>query len=268
MTDGAAAERSFKIVRNGDPEPALASWGADLAGVQKHIADALNARNVAFLLGAGCSSHRSADGELGISTMMPLAQQFCDTTHQGIAAAKQAAEDASLEELPVEDDELEPWDLEDEAPNVAAVAEAVPAPAWALTADEVSFLETYGIALEDENARNLERLMEVLHSTRFVLRRSNRAPDWASADRLTLIIDKVQLFIWEKCTKGAFARPTGETSDTMVRDLYERFYRKLVLRDRSLPRPWVFTTNYDLFNETAMDRLGPVLIKLAERGEA
>ena len=23
-----------------------------------------------------------------------------------------------------------------------------------------------------------------------------------------------------------------------------------------LPRPWVFTTNYDLFNERAMDRLG------------
>lgn len=23
-----------------------------------------------------------------------------------------------------------------------------------------------------------------------------------------------------------------------------------------MPRPWLFTTNYDLFNETAMDRLG------------
>jgi hypothetical protein len=41
-----------------------------------------------------------------------------------------------------------------------------------------------------------------------------------------------------------------------VRDIYERFYKKLVLRDRSLPRPWIFTTNYDVFNETAMDRLG------------
>lgn len=257
MVDGEAAERSFKIVRNGETEPALASWTADLAGVQKHIADALNARNVAFLVGAGCSSLRSGDDELGISTMMPLAQQFCDTTHQSISAAKQAAADASSEEPPPEDDEREPWDLDDDTSAAAPEPPATPgpAPAWALTADELSFLEAYGIALEEENARNLERLMEVLHSTRFVLRRSNRSPDWASADRLTLIIDKVQLFIWEKCTNGAFARPAGEKSDTKVRDLYEQFYRKLVLRDRSLPRPWVFTTNYDLFNETAMDRL-------------
>ena len=66
-----------------------------------------------------------------------------------------------------------------------------------------------------------------------------------------LIIKKVQTFLWAKCTNGAFAN-----GDHTVVGLYESFYRKLVLRDRSLPRPWVFTTNYDLFNETAMDRLG------------
>ncbi len=256
MTDGAASERSFKIVRNGDPVPTPASWSTDLAGVQKHIADALNARNVAFLLGAGCSSFRSAGQELGISTMMPLAQQFCDTTHQTIAAAKQAAEDASWRNL----DDPPAWGWSEGIADEPVIPPEAPphpgpAPAWALSDEELSLLQTYGIALDEENAGNLERLMEVLYSTRFVLRRSNRSPDWASADGLTLIIDKVQLFIWEKCTKGAFARPPGETSDTKVRDLYEQFYRKLVLRDRSLPRPWVFTTNYDLFNETAMDRL-------------
>jgi hypothetical protein len=65
------------------------------------------------------------------------------------------------------------------------------------------------------------------------------------------LIKKVQTFLWGKCTNGKFAH-----GDRTVADLYETFYRKLVLRDRSLPRPWVFTTNYDLFNETAMDRLG------------
>jgi SIR2-like domain len=39
-------------------------------------------------------------------------------------------------------------------------------------------------------------------------------------------------------------------------DLYQTFYRKLVYRDRTLPRPWVFTTNYDLLSEIALDRLG------------
>jgi hypothetical protein len=51
--------------------------------------------------------------------------------------------------------------------------------------------------------------------------------------------------------KGAFT-----SGDETICKLYQAFYRKLVYRDRALPRPWVFTTNYDLFNETAMDRLG------------
>ncbi|MBO6086705.1 MAG: SIR2 family protein [Acetobacter sp.] len=41
-----------------------------------------------------------------------------------------------------------------------------------------------------------------------------------------------------------------------VINLYQQFYQKLIFRDRALPRPWIFTTNYDLFNEQAMDRLG------------
>jgi hypothetical protein len=65
------------------------------------------------------------------------------------------------------------------------------------------------------------------------------------------MIEKVQSFLWTRITEGYFAK-----GDTSVQDLYEQFYKKLVLRDRSLPRPWVFTTNYDVFNETAMDRLG------------
>jgi hypothetical protein len=43
--------------------------------------------------------------------------------------------------------------------------------------------------------------------------------------------------------------------DNSIVELYQSFYRKLIFRDRALPRPWVFTTNYDLFSETAMDRL-------------
>lgn len=64
--------------------------------MQKGIADALNARNVAFLLGAGCSSLRIDGEERGISTMQGLAEMFCDTTAQAHAAAQQAAEDEDL----------------------------------------------------------------------------------------------------------------------------------------------------------------------------
>ncbi|ACS54515.1 conserved hypothetical protein [Rhizobium leguminosarum bv. trifolii WSM1325] len=125
-------------------------------------------------------------------------------------------------------------------------------PAFPTKAERTAMLELFGIQIEaDEYARNLERLMELLFSMRFVLKRSSHE---TTADGIKLvegIITKVQAFLWERCTNGVFA-----TGDGTVRGFYETFYRKLVLRDRSLPRPWVFTTNYDVFNETAMDRLG------------
>lgn len=93
--------------------------------------------------------------------------------------------------------------------------------------------------------------MELMFSLRFSLARSNLARAKDNLKVVNSIIQKVQVFLWGKCTNGAFAN-----GDSTVGTLYESFYRKLVLRDRSLPRPWIFTTNYDLFNETAMDRLG------------
>ncbi len=102
-----------------------------------------------------------------------------------------------------------------------------------------------------EYARNLERLMELLFSLRFVLKRSSLADTNKTLEVVESVIRKIKAFLWSKCTNGAFA-----SGDSTILDLYRSFYRKLVLRDRSLPRPWVFTTNYDLFNETAMDRLG------------
>jgi hypothetical protein len=93
--------------------------------------------------------------------------------------------------------------------------------------------------------------MEVLFSLRFTLKASSLASSEPQLEVVDSVIKKVQEFLWSKCTNGAFSK-----GDNTVMSRYESFYRKLILRDRSLPRPWVFTTNYDLFNETAMDRLG------------
>jgi hypothetical protein len=94
--------------------------------------------------------------------------------------------------------------------------------------------------------------MEVLFAQQFVLRQSENPNLYPYRAVLDGIIKKVQDFLWTRVTQGAFAT----VGDTTVRDLYERFYKNLVLRDRSAPRPWVFTTNYDPFSELAMDRLG------------
>jgi len=102
-----------------------------------------------------------------------------------------------------------------------------------------------------EYAQNLERLMEVLYSFQFILKRSTKAEFKSASDAVNSVIKKITNHVSKSCLDGAFSK-----GDESVSNLYQAFYRKLIYRDRALPRPWIFTTNYDLFNETAMDRLG------------
>jgi len=216
--------RKFQFLRNGDAEPSDFDWSKGIESARQVISEAMSAKNIAFLLGAGCSSLMKGDKELGISTMAPLAKEFCGETLNARAAGFSAD---------------------------PPVVNGVPAP-WRLTKAELDYLDALGINLAKDYSRNLERLMEVLFAQRFVLRRSENPDLHPYRAVLDGIIKKVQDFLWTRVTQGAFATE----GDTAVPDLYERFYKKLVLRDRSLPRPWVFTTNYDHFSELAMDRLG------------
>lgn len=220
MADSEAeVQPTFKFLKGGEAASATLDWSTGPEQVRKAVSEAMNARNVAVLLGAGCSSLWSDGLERGIPTMTPLAEEFCGYPK------------------PTEyDDDLE----------------LIQPPAWSLDQADVDFLKKLGANLDGtEYSRNLERLMELLFSLRFVFTRSTKAEHAASSEKVERIINKVQSFLWERCTNGLFAH-----GDPNVLALYESFYRKLVLRDRSLPRPWVFTTNYDLFNERAMDRLG------------
>jgi hypothetical protein len=216
--------RKFQFLRNGDAEPSDFDWSKGIESARQVISEAMSAKNIAFLLGAGCSSLMKGNKELGISTMAPLAKEFCGET-LGARAARFYAD--------------------------PPVVDGVPAP-WRLTKAELDYLDALGINLSKDYSRNLERLMEVLFAQRFVLRQSENPDLHPYRAVLDGIIKKVQDFLWTRVTQGAFVTE----GDTTVRDLYERFYKKLVLRDRSLPRPWVFTTNYDHFSELAMDRLG------------
>lgn len=257
--------RTFKFLRNGDAEPADMDWEKDIDATRQAISEALNAKNIAFLLGAGCSSLMRDGTDVGIPTMAPLAKEFCA---EALVAVMNGFGVSGGDEL--RHDEI----VENEAPSnaqghyirgedgsevllspevvdeVTTQPESASVP-WRLTTAEHDCLTALGIDLESGYNRNLERLMEVLFSQRFVLRKSENSSHWLQLDLINSIIEKVQAFLWSRLTDGAFKK-----GDTEVRDLYERFYKKLVLRDRSLPRPWVFTTNYDVFNETAMDRLG------------
>lgn len=217
-------ERKFQFLRNGDAEPSHLDWNKGVENARQAISEAMNAKHIAFLLGAGCSSLMKDKKELGVATMELLAKEFCGETLEARAAGFYGD------------------------PPVVGAAPA----SWRLTKAELDYLDALGIDLAKDYSRNLERLMEVLFAQQFVLRQSENPTLYPYRAVLDGIIKKIQDFLWHRVTQGAFAT----AGDTTVRDLYERFYKKLVLRDRSLPRPWVFTTNYDHFSELAMDRLG------------
>ena len=185
-------------------------WEQAAGKVRDQLAEAINARNVAFLLGSGCSSYVKNAQQLGIPTMKPIAKRFAETVgDMGNGAYATATERAALE-------------------------------------------EHLGLRMTDADyAANLELLMEVLYSVQVVLKRSTNTELQAASLTVSSIIAKAIHYIVASCTDGSFSK-----GDETVCGIYQRFYRKLVYRDRALPRPWVFTTNYDLFSEIAMDRLG------------
>lgn len=99
-----------------------------------------------------------------------------------------------------------------------------------------------------EYSNNLERLMDVLLNAERFCAASTTVELKASVPLIQEVIVGVKKYVLRKCTTGKF-----ETENTVV-DLYRQFYQSVGTRSRGLRPPWVFTTNYDLFNERAMDR--------------
>jgi hypothetical protein len=154
--------------------------------VRGQLGDALNARNLSFLFGSGCSSFRVGNSEVGIPTMGPMAKSFLGTVG-----------------------------ADDEAPHVSAT-------------ERDTLKQWLGLDIGAERfANNLERLMEALYGARFVYDGTEEANPKAVAAVVDRVIGKVAKHVLDSCTTGPFAQ--GDDS---------------------------VTTNYDLFNERAMDRRG------------
>jgi hypothetical protein len=79
MTDIAEEEThtsKFSFIRGIEGDAGKCEWPDDAEKVRHALGESLNARNVAFLLGAGCSSAWVEGQEVGIPTMAPLAKEF------------------------------------------------------------------------------------------------------------------------------------------------------------------------------------------------
>ncbi|MEO1246879.1 MAG: SIR2 family protein [Pseudomonadota bacterium] len=120
------------------------------------------------------------------------------------------------------------------------------------SAQEAELCDKLGIDLaSDEVKGNLERMMEILINAHHFCKTSDKDELSSVAGLVDQIITGVKKFVLYKCTTG----PSFDGDESVVAH-YRRFYQSLATRSRGLAPPWVFTTNYDLFNEFAMDRSG------------
>jgi len=119
-------------------------------------------------------------------------------------------------------------------------------------AQKAELQEKLGIDLSADDVRgNLERMMEVLITAHQFCKTSEKDELSSVATLVDDIVAGIKKFVLFKCTVGPFSN-----GDESVVARYRRFYQSLATRSRGLAPPWVFTTNYDLFNERAMDRSG------------
>lgn len=124
--------------------------------------------------------------------------------------------------------------------------------AFVSAAQKAELYEKLGIDLSSDNVKgNLEQMMAVLINANQFCQTSDKEEMNAVAPLVESIIVGIKKFVLCKCTTGPFSNG----NDSIVA-LYRRFYQSLTTRARGLAPPWVFTTNYDLFNERAMDRSG------------
>ena len=185
--------------------------------IQEAFLKVLDNKNLSFLLGSGCSSYKIEGQEIGIPVMAPMAKEFYNLS---------------------EFEENKEW-----------------------------LLRKLKIDVEEKNfEKNLEAFLSVLHSLSFYHSKINNKADEEAqkinqvineadeeARKINQVIKEARNFILEKCLNEENIK---NKRDNELLEVYKTFYKKLLTRNSTLPRLNIFTTNYDLYSERAMDSLG------------
>ena len=207
--------------------------------IQEAFLKVLDNKNLSFLLGSGCSSYeiekKVEDSntsnikkeQIGIPVMAPMAKEFYNLS---------------------EFEENKEW-----------------------------LLRKLKIDVEEKNfEKNLEAFLSVLHSLSFYHSKINNKADEEAqkinqvineadeearkinqvikeARKINQVIKEARNFILEKCLNEENIK---NKRDNELLEVYKTFYKKLLTRNSTLPRLNIFTTNYDLYSERAMDSLG------------
>lgn len=100
--------------------------------------------------------------------------------------------------------------------------------------------------------KNLETFLGSLHSLVFFYETTGQAES-SESKKVQDLIKKARNFLLKQCLNED---NRNDEKDIELVNLYKTFYRKLLYRNANLPKPSIFTTNYDLYSEIALDSLG------------
>jgi len=187
--------------------------------IREAFSKVLDGKNLSFLLGCGCSSFTIETEEKGKKIKVDV----------GIPTMVSLAAEFYKEVLPA--------------------------------TDKTWLKSTLKLDVEQEKFKNnIENFLGALHSMYFfyestgqiVLDTSKQIKD-ATVKKVHEIIKLTRNFLLKKCLNED-NRKSG--ADKPLIDLYKSFYRKLLYRSSNLHKPNIFTTNYDLYSELAMDKQG------------
>ena len=227
--------------------------------IQDAFLKVLDNKNLSFLLGSGCSSYE-----------IEIVEEEQESPEN--------IEEEQSEELETKDNDTESQSKKGKTQIGIPVMAPMAKEFYDLEdfKDEKDWLKTeLKIDVTDSTfSTNLEMFLSTLHSLSFYHSKKSESDEHKNGDtvveepvsfkdksefqKIDSIILKARNFLLQKClnennTKSDKEKPSN---DLPLIELYKQFYRKLLTRNPTLPRLNIFTTNYDLYSERAMDLLG------------
>lgn len=192
----------------------------DIKKIQETFLKVLDNKNLSFLLGSGCSSYEI----------------------KKIIEDKNNSESPKIEKKQIGIPVMVPM-----AEEFYDLSDFVEYKKWLLEDLKINVDDDEGF----EFKKNLEAFLSVLHSLSFYHSKIKNENDISK--KINEIIIKARNFILQKCLNEKNIK-NGEDNELL--EVYRTFYKKLLTRNPTLPRLNIFTTNYDLYSERAMDSLG------------
>lgn len=198
-----------------------------ISKIKEIISKALQIDNLNFLLGAGCSSYMTT----------PKICEECQKKYNFQCNKYNAKNEYYDCGIPVMSGLIQNFINKEKGMNILG-------------------LELNVDTLNNMFENNLEKLLEYLQSLELVISKlnneyqiyykKNSEENKVKPDDVEKNINKIKNFIIQEILNN---------KDTMaVLELYKLFYQKIINKNRKNPIN-IFTTNYDIYNETALDRL-------------